>query len=242
MADEGETVNIDREWAEGTMDEASRYVAEIVEMFTDVGDTSKAVCDEGSLLYYTIFLLDHCFLPGCSLIDSLKLASVNLGVADVRHLNDKAPPLLDQIKSFCLSSQEFNQDKGLKIHFLLGKLAENRERLDILLAKPWNAKLTGDCVDIIKSDEEEGDEADGDYLFKLATPLKVKASFSCEHCTYTVSNHVVFKRHLRAKHGVTMRVEAPRVTCMLPHQQTGTRVIGTHTMDQICSHLREVCF
>ena len=49
MAEGGDrdAVNIDREWAEGTLDEASRYVAEIVEKFSDTGDTSKAVCDEG---------------------------------------------------------------------------------------------------------------------------------------------------------------------------------------------------
>ena len=40
-------VNIDKEWAEGTLVEASKYVAEIVEKFSDFGTPSKAVCDEG---------------------------------------------------------------------------------------------------------------------------------------------------------------------------------------------------
>ena len=181
------------------------------------------------------------FFLGCALIDSLKLASVNLGITDVRHLDETAPPLLDQIKMFCLSAKEFNRDKGLIISFVLGKLDENCERLRLLLSKPWNADLKADPVDIVKSDEDDEDEATGgDYCFKLATPLKQKASFSCDHCKYTVSNHVVFKRHLKAKHGISVKVDAPKVTCLLPHSQTGTRVIDHHTMDQICSHLKEV--
>ena len=56
MAEEGgDDVNIDREWAEGTLDEASRYAAEIVEQFSDLGPTSKDVCDEGNTLF-SLFL------------------------------------------------------------------------------------------------------------------------------------------------------------------------------------------
>ena len=56
-------VDIDKEWTEGTLEEASKYVAEIVEMFSDLGDPSKSVCNEGkttcamilSLLLYLCF-------------------------------------------------------------------------------------------------------------------------------------------------------------------------------------------
>ncbi len=44
-------VNIDKEWAEGTLEEASKYVAEIVEKFSDFGRAygapSESVCNEG---------------------------------------------------------------------------------------------------------------------------------------------------------------------------------------------------
>ena len=59
MAEEEENVvNIDREWAEGTLDEASKWTAEMVERFSDFGDTSKVVCDEGKTK--TIMLILHC--------------------------------------------------------------------------------------------------------------------------------------------------------------------------------------
>ena len=44
-------VNIDKEWAEGTLEEASKYVAEIVEKFSDFGRSygvpSESLCNEG---------------------------------------------------------------------------------------------------------------------------------------------------------------------------------------------------
>ena len=40
-------VSIDQEWSEGLMHEASKYIAEIVEKFSDLGDTAKFICDQG---------------------------------------------------------------------------------------------------------------------------------------------------------------------------------------------------
>lgn len=57
-------VDIDKEWTEGTLEEASKYVAEIVEMFSDFGDPSKSVCNEGKTKYSAIILclsLLYCF-------------------------------------------------------------------------------------------------------------------------------------------------------------------------------------
>lgn len=179
-------------------------------------------------------------LSGCSLIDSFTLAAANLGTVDIRHLDKEGLPLQDQIQSFLSSALKFSEDKHLKISFLLGKIKENGEKLDELLNKPWNLQLRAD--DIIPVDKKTAVSGGDKHIFKLATPLKEKASFSCEDCPYSVSNHVVFKRHVKAKHGKVVRVDAPRVTCMLPHQQGGTRVTDRHTMDQICSHLRQVCF
>ena len=42
-------VCIDHEWSEGLMDEASKYTAEIVEKFSDLGDISKFICDQGNI-------------------------------------------------------------------------------------------------------------------------------------------------------------------------------------------------
>ena len=171
----------------------------------------------------------------------MKFAAENVGVTDVRHLSKDDPPLLEQLASFRLAAQQFNADKGLKINFVLGKLNENEKKLHELLDKPWNTELRDVSVAVSQDAGTSKGDAE-DYLFKLATPLKQKASFTCtqHNCDFTVSNHVVFKRHLKAKHGIITKVDAPRVTCMLPHQQRGTRVIDRHTMDQICSHLSQV--
>ena len=178
--------------------------------------------------------------PGCALIDSFSLAAANLGSVDVRHLNKEGLPLLDQIQAFLSSALGFNEDKQLKINFLLGKIKENGKKLDELLNKPWNCALADGDITLV-TDQKKTDGGGNKHIFKLATPLKDKASFSCEDCPYSVSNHVVFKRHVKAKHGKIIKVEAPKVTCKLPHQQGGTRVTDRHTMDQICSHLKQVC-
>ena len=162
-----------------------------------------------------------------------------MGRTDIRHLDKNGPSLQDQIQSFLSSAVSFSKDKQqLKINFLLGKIRENAKRLDELLNKPWNCELKNDAIIEKKKEVRGGD----DYIFKPATPLKEKASFSCEDCDYSVSNHVVFKRHVKAKHGKIIKIDPPKATCMLAHQQGGTRVTARHTMDQICSHFKQVCF
>ena len=163
-----------------------------------------------------------------------------MGTVDIRHLDKEALPLQGQIQSFLASALRFSEDKHLKISFLLGKIKENGEKLDELLNKPWNLQLRGD--NIILVDKKAAVGGGDNYIFYLASPLKEKASFTCEDCPYTVSNHVVLKRHYKAKHGKVVKVDAPKVTCRLPHQQGGTRVTDRHTMDQICTHLKQVCF
>ena len=190
-------------------------------------------CDEGQKMITIAFLL------GCALIDSFTLSTANLGAVDIRHLDKDGLSLQDQIQSFLSSAVSFSEDKQqLKINFLLGKIKENSKKLDELLSKPWNCELRDAGIIEKKIEVGGGDE----HIFKLATPLKEKASCSCEDCSYSVSNHVVFKRHVKAKHGKIIKVDAPKVTCMLPHRQGGTRVTDRHTMDQICSHLKQVCF
>ena len=179
-------------------------------------------------------------LSGCALIDSFSLAAANLGTVDIRHLDKEGLPLQGQIQSFLASALQFSQDKHLKISFLLGKIKENGEKLDELLNKPWNLQLR--ATDIIPVDKKTAVVGGDNYIFYLASPLKEKASFSCEDCPYSVSNHVVFKRHVKAKHGKVIKVDAPKVICRLPHKQGGTRVTDRHTMDQICTHLKQVCF
>ena len=140
--------------------------------------------------------------------------------------------------SFHSAAQIFTADKDLKVSFLLRKITENHQTLLDLLNKPWNSELKVEKIEAVKKDPSA--PGDGEYHFKLATPLKVKASYSCDDCEYTVSNHVVFKRHVKAKHDKIVKVNAPKVTCMLPHPQRGTRVSNQHTMDQIGAHLKQV--
>ena len=179
-------------------------------------------------------------ISGNVLIDSLNLASANLGISDVRHLQKDSLGVLDEMLSFHSAAQKLTAEKDLKISFFLRKIAENHRSLSELLSKPWNSGLKIEHVEVIK--KVPAVHWGSTYQFKLATPLKDKASFLCEEegCTYTVTNHVVFKRHVKNKHGKVIKVDAPKVTCMMPHQQRGTRVSNQHTMDQICTHLKQV--
>ena len=142
--------------------------------------------------------------------------------------------------------------------FVLKMISKNRDKLRSCLDTPRNASVSlgdGEEVGAVGSSEvvvKEGDagveteenltnNAKGSYTFKLATPLKEKQSFSCQEpgCSYTVSNYRVFKDHMKKKHQKAASVDAPKVTCLLPHQR-GTRVNIRHPMDYICTHLKKV--
>ena len=157
------------------------------------------------------------YFAGCELIDSLKLASSNLGLADVRHLKKNGSSLLDQMQSFHMEALQITENTDIKISFLLKKIKDNIQTLKELLDKPWNSDL--EVKEIAQDDQST---SDGGYHFKLATPLKEKTSYTCEDCSYQVTNHVVFKRHVKSKHGKVIKVDAPKVTCRLPHPQRGT--------------------
>ena len=174
-------------------------------------------------------------ISGNLLIDSLNLASANLGISDVRQLQKNGPSLLDQMLSFHTAAQKLTADSGIPVGFLLRKIEENRQTLLELLNKPWNSELK-DEVTNAKNDPIKS----SGYQFKLAEPLEIKSSYSCDDCEYTVSNHVVFKRHVKKKHGKNATINVPKVTCMLDHPQRGTRVSNQHTMDQIGTHLKLV--
>ena len=177
-------------------------------------------------------------ISGNLLIDNLNSASANLGISDIRHLQKNSPNLLDQMLHFHTAAQTLTADKGLKVGFFLRKIEENRQTLLGLLNKPWNSELKVEETAVTKNDPPtlRGSE----YYFRIATPLKEKSSFSCDDCEYTVTNHVVFKRHVKKKHNKVTKVTVPKVTCMLPHPQRGTRVSNQHTMDQIGTHLKLV--
>ena len=40
-------INVDIEWAEGTIDEACKWTGDIILRLTDLGDSAKEVCDQG---------------------------------------------------------------------------------------------------------------------------------------------------------------------------------------------------
>ena len=40
-------INVDREWADCTIDEACKWTGDIILRLTDLGDAAKEVCDQG---------------------------------------------------------------------------------------------------------------------------------------------------------------------------------------------------
>ena len=86
-------------------------------------------------------------ISGNLLIDSLNLASANLGISDVRHLQKDSPGVLDEMLSFHSAAQKLTAEKDLKISFFLRKIAENHRSLSELLSKPWNSGLKIENVD-----------------------------------------------------------------------------------------------
>ena len=171
---------------------------------------------------------------GANLIERVKEAVAEIGVRDIRN------PLLEEISSFHTSAQTFDlNNNGSRSQFALRTITKNLNKLAVLLNKPWNADIGG----ANKEDGSSSNETDDNkYIFKLATPLKKKPKFNCEDCSKTFSNYKVFKSHLKSKHDKNPSVDAPKVTCLLPHNQRGSRVIDKHPMDQISSHLLKVKF
>ena len=173
---------------------------------------------------------------GANLIERVKGAVAELGMKDLRN------PLLEEIHSFHTTAQTFDlNNNGSRSQFVLRTITKNLNKVVVLLNKPWNADIGGaNTANRIDGSNEESN--DNKYIFKLATPLKKKPKFNCEDCSKTFSNYKVFKSHLKSKHDKNPSFDAPKVTCLLPHNQRGTRVIDKHPMDQISSHLLKVKF
>ena len=174
---------------------------------------------------------------GANLIERVKGAVAELGMKDLRN------PLLEEIHSFHTTAQTFDlNNNGSRSQFVLRTITKNLNKVVVLLNKPWNADIGVGGANNTDGRNEEA--KDNKYIFKLATPLKQKPKFNCEEadCNKTFSNYKVFKSHLRSKHNKTPSVDAPKVTCLLPHNQRGSRVIDKHPMDQISSHLLKVKF
>ena len=170
---------------------------------------------------------------GANLIERVKGAVAEIGMKDLRN------PLLEEIHSFHTTAQTFDlNNNGSRSQFALRTITKNLNKLAVLLNKPWNADIAG----ANNTDGRNEEAKDNKYIFKLATPLKQKPKFNCEeeNCNKTFSNYKVFKSHLQSKHNKTPSVDAPKVTCLLPHNQRGTRVSDKHPMDQISSHLLKV--
>ena len=197
----------------------------------------------------------------------MNLAFSNIGIQDIRQLNTDRPPLLEQIQTFLESAEKHASENKRNATFVLKMLKKNHLKLGRLLNDVWNVALNaentgvpvegvphrGGSVSVTEgagggeedeaSNEDNSDQVDeGKYVFRKATPLKEKSSFSCKEvdCTYTVSNFRVFKSHMKQKHQKGVQIEPPKVTCLLPHDQRGTRVNDRHTMEYMCTHLKEV--
>ena len=167
--------------------------------------------------------------------------------------------MLGKITSFLQSAEKFAVEHELKMTFVFKMISKNRDKLKSyfseasrdddgkvdaggasVVVKDGASAAVGVQVATVEADKNQS-ETKGSYTFKLATPLKEKSSFSCQEpgCSYTVSNFRVFKEHVKKKHQKAVSVDAPKVTCLLPHQR-GTRVNIRHPMDYICTHLKKV--
>ena len=182
-------------------------------------------------------------VTGSGLLEILKDAIKLLGIQDVRNLGG-TESLLDQIKSFHTAALEFDLNKnGSRRQFVLRSITRNHRKLGQELEKPWNTNLTSERVDQVREKSTEVEKelmgSGGQFVFRLATPRKEKASFTCSDCSANFSSWRVYKNHVKKKHSKAVEGQGPKVTCLLPHGR-GTRVTNKHSMDQICSHLQSV--
>ena len=148
---------------------------------------------------------------------------------------DGSGSLMDRVQSFHTAALEFDlNDNGSRRQFVLRSITRNHQKVSQLLNKPWN-------VDISPAGaiNDETKESEPEFIFKLASPLKERANYSCSDCGKTFSNWKMYKKHVKTKHDKVVEGQGPRVTCLLPHQR-GTRVTDKHPMDQIASHLASV--
>ena len=165
-------------------------------------------------------------------------------------MDSETTPLLDRIKQFVNSLQEFSEANGSNCSFFIKMIGKQYDQLCVLLLKSWNTKLlnapeTVEAENVDKSNTERKDEEEDDsrskpgYVFKLATPLKQKTTYLCSECPASFTNGVVYKRHAKKKHEMDVKVELPKVKCLLSHQR-GSRAKDSHPMNQICTHLKDV--
>ena len=175
--------------------------------------------------------------PGSGLLELIKSAINNLGTKDVRNIGEKADTgsLMDQVQSFHTAALEFDlNENGSRRQFVLRSITRNHQKVSQLLNKPWN-------VDIASAGavNDETEVMEPNLIFKLASPLKERTSYSCSDCGKTFSNWKMYKGHVKKKHDKVVEGQGPKVTCLLPHNR-GTRVVDKHPMDQIASHIASV--
>ena len=181
-------------------------------------------------------------------MESLKRARDNIGIRDIRNLDSETTPLLERIKQFINSLLEFSEANGSNCSFFIKMIGKQYDQLCVLLLKSWNTDLLNapDNIEALdKNNTERKDEEKDDsrskpgYVFKLATPLKQKTTYQCSECPASFTNGVVYKRHAKKKHELDVKVDLPKVKCLLTHQR-GSRAKDSHPMNQICTHLKDV--
>ena len=174
--------------------------------------------------------------PGSGLLEKIKGAINHLGIKDVRYIEGEAgiesDSLMDQIQSFHTAALEFDlNENGSRRQFVLRSITRNHQKVSQLLNKPWNVGISPAPV--------VNDVSDATFTFRLASPLKERANYSCSDCGKPFSNWKMYKNHKKKKHDKVVDGHGPKVTCLLPHGR-GTRVTDKHPMDQITSHLASV--
>ena len=140
--------------------------------------------------------------------------------------------LMDQVQSFHTAALEFDlNENGSRRQFVLRSITRNHQKVSQLLNKPWNVDIS--LAPVVN------DVSDATFTFRLASPLKERANYSCSDCGKPFSNWKMYKNHTKKKHDKVVDGQGPKVTCLLPHGR-GTRVTDKHPMDQIASHLASV--
>ena len=157
-----------------------------------------------------------------------------LGDKDVRKLGETNTIL--ELKNFVTSSSDFDAEvNGSRCKGMNRLMSKSIVKLEQHLNESWNSLLNPGEGD---NSEEVSDGGDG-WCFRLASPLKSKQEWICEDCSKPYTNAVSYMRHTKNEHDKVVKVNVPKVECLLPHAP-GTRGLNRHPMDQIGTHLLSV--
>ena len=215
---------------------------EIVPNFAENGDSALAICNKGMLISL-FYLCNNYSISAAVIMDILDKAKSNLGSYDVRIIYGKN--LITSLENFQEEAGQF--DAGLnksRCKSEVRLVVKNVQKIKDLISKPWNTNLQKLNEPVSDNPADgEGPVVSGDWVFYKASPLKQeRPTFICDEsgCGETYRNANYFMKHMKTKHNRVTTVDVPKTTCRLEHKR-GTRAKKEHPMDQITTHLRQVC-